>query len=231
MTQSSLASYIRWKGNVSTALPFDNTSLLPIINNAKDQVAQAIVQVNPDFFGDVSTTTTVSGQQEYTRPSNLLLMKRIDVSYTDTNTGSYHMAQPTTLAELKDHGEDWYAANQSQTEPLYRFDDTGFFLYPTPTSTSAGAAFLRLFWVPKPADFADLTEAVTDIQDLNGFTPNFQQLIGDLTVYMIREKKGEITALDVQKNQAHIMDTLVPSAFRILSTTQAPIPHDANLQY
>ncbi len=230
MTQSALASYIRWKGNVSTASPFDNTSLLPIINNAKDQVCQAIVQVNPDYFGERSTADTISGQQEYTRPSSLLIMKRIAVSYTDTNPGSYVWANSIRLQEMT-FDEDWYANNQPITNPLYRFDDTGFNLYPKPTSTSAGSAFLKLFWVPKPTDFTDLTENTTDIQDYNGIGVLFQELIGDMMVEMIKGKKGTITALDVQKNQQHILDILVPGAFRELSTTSSDLPDDTLLQY
>ena len=158
MTPSQLMSYVRFEANVPTASPFDNTTLLPIVNAAKDSITQAIIQVNPDYFGEVSTTTTVSGQQEYTKPDGLILFKRADIAYADpTIVGNLKPAKKVTLDDLRPYGEDYYAQNQPINSPLIRFDDTGFFIYPSPTSTTSGTAYMKLWWVPKRTDLTALS--------------------------------------------------------------------------
>lgn len=233
MTPLVLASYIRWKGNVGTASPWDNASLLPIANIAKDNISQAIVQINPDYFGEVSHTDTVQNQQEYTKPSDLLLMKRVEVSYTDSNVGSFYPARVITLSELRGFGEDYYANYTDIAHPMVRFDDTGFFLYPTPGAQSAatfGSALLKLWYVPKRTDFANLTEAVTDIESSTGIGSFFHELIGDIVINQIKYKKGDLTQEDMQDANQHILDVLVPSAFRKLSTVTSSLPPDTALQ-
>lgn len=234
MTPSALISYIRWKGDAPTTTPWDNASLLPFVNTAKDNVAAAIAQKNPDYFGETSTTATVLSQQEYTKPSDLMLFKRMDVSYTDTNVGSYYPARKVTLDELMPLGEDWYANNQPPQSPLIRFDDTGFFLYPYVGSTSSlsvGSAFIRLWYVPKRVDLTDLTDNTNDIETTTEIGSVFHELIADIVVNQIKYKKGELTAMDVQDNNAHILNVLVPQSFRQISTTKSSLPTDAWLQY
>ena len=230
MTSQTLATFIRWKANVNTSNPWDDTSLLPIVNIAKDNISQAIAQVNSDYFGEKSTTDSIAGQGEYTNPGDLMLFKRIEVSYTSTATGNFYPATPVSLDGLSPYGEDWYQANQSSSQPLVRFDDTGFNLYPAPTSTSAGLALIRMFYVPKRPDLTSLTDT-TDLQSLTGIGTFFHELIGDYVVNQIRFKKGELSAQDVQDFNAHIVDELVPSAFRKVGTTQSSLPPDTGLQY
>jgi hypothetical protein len=232
MTPATLAAYIQFKGNIpSNVSPWTNANMLILTNIAKDNVSQAIVQVNPDYFGETSTADTVNAQQEYTKPTDLLLMKRVDVSYTNTQAGSYNPAKIVTLADLRDQGEDYYATYQPTTSPMVRFDDTGFFLYPKPTSTTYGSAFLRLWYVPKRTDLANLAESSTDIETTTGIGSFFHELIGDIVVNQIRFKKGELSQQDLQQNNQHIIDVLVPSAFRTLSTVSSNIPSDTYLQY
>jgi hypothetical protein len=230
MTNQQIANYLRWKGNVSTAIPWDDASLLPLVNIAKDNIAQAIVRVNPNYFGTVSDANTISGQQDYQKPANLLILKRLDISYTDTNPGSYNPALETTLDQLQPMGEDWYATYQSITSPLYRFDDTQLFIYPIPTATTSGTAFMRLWYVLRRTDLPDLSGS-TDIETLTGIGNTFHELIGDIVVNQIKYKKGEFTQLDVQDLNQHILDELVPAAFRKLSTTTSNLPDDTSLQY
>lgn len=231
MTPQKLANTLRWKANVSTSAPFDDTNLLQVVNTAKDDISQAIVQVNPDYFEEDSVTDSVSGQGEYTKPSDLLLMKRVEVSYSDTNTGSFTPARIVTLQDISDYGIDWYQMNQSTGQPMVRFADTGFFIYPTPASTSFGTGFIKLWYVPKRSDLTSLSDSTNDIETITGIGFIFHSLIQDLVVNEIKFKKGELTQLDVQDSKQNILDILVPAAFRTLSTTQSTLPNDSRLQY
>ncbi|HZS47228.1 MAG TPA: hypothetical protein VFC63_19295 [Blastocatellia bacterium] len=232
MTPAALATYIQFKGNIpSNVTPWTNANILTISNIAKDNIAQAIAQVNPDYFGENSTADTVSGQQEYTKPTDLMLMKRIDISYTDTNPGSYYPADIVTLSQLKPLGEDWYANFQPIDKPMVRFDDTGFFAYPKPQTGTSGSAFIRLWYVPKRTNLTDMTDNTNDIETTTGIGSFFHELIGDIVINQIKFKKGELTQQDLQENNAHILDILVPSAFRTLSTPKSSLPGDTALQY
>jgi hypothetical protein len=229
MKVSELASYIRWKANVDTNTPYDNTTLLPIVNIAKNDVAQAIAQVNPNYFAETSTTASVSGQSYYQKPSNFLLFRRMDVSFSNTNTGSFNPARMTTLAEF-DYGEDYFNVNSSIAYPLIREEGNYFYIYPQPTATTSGVQFLKLWYVPLPDDFTDLT-VTTDISTLIGIGKPFHKLIADQVVNEIKGKQGILTPLQIREANDEIRDTLVPAAFSNISTFNVSVPSDGHLQY
>jgi hypothetical protein len=229
MTVAQLMSFIRWKANVDSNSPYDNTTLLPIVNIAKNDVAQAIAQVNPNAFAETSTTATVSGEGYLQKPSDFLLYRRMAVSYSNTNPGSYNWARMVSLGEL-DMGEDYYASYGDTAFPLVRDEGTHFKISPTPTSTTAGAAFAQLWYTKLPPDFTDLT-LTTDIFTLTGITKPFHQLIGEYVVNEIRGKQGVLTPLQVREENDKVRDALVPSAFSSISTFQSNVPSDVHLQH
>jgi hypothetical protein len=228
MKISELAAYVRWKANVDANSPYDNTTLLPIFNMAKNDVAQAIAQVNPNYFAETSTTTTVSGQSYYAKPTDFLLFRRMDVSYSGTDVGDFTPTRMTTLAEFN-YGEDWFSAYSDTSHPLIREEGGYFYIYPAPTATTAGAQYLKLWYVPLPADFTDLS-LTTEIFTLTGIGKPFHKLIGDEVVNEIRGKKGELTASQVLEANMEIRDTLIPAAFSSISTFSNPLPNDTYLQ-
>lgn len=231
MTPVELYTYIRFNGNVpNDVAPFTASNILLLTNIAKNNIALAIAKLNPDYFGQVATAATVADQQEYTEPDDLMLLKRLDISYTNTDVGQYNPAQIVTLAELMPLGEDYYAANQSPSNPKVRYDDTGFFFYPKPQTGQTGSAFIRLWYVPQRPDLDNLTEYLIDIDTITGIGIQFHELIGDYVVNFIKGKKGELATLDVQKYNRHILDVLVPGAFRQLSTVKSSLPGDTQLQ-
>jgi hypothetical protein len=132
-------------------------------------------------------------------------------------------------------GEDWYANFQPPTKPMVRFDDTGFFLYPIPNTTSnqtsVGTAFIRLWYVPKRVDLANLTEATVDIETTTEIGSIFHESIGDIVVNQIKFKKGELTQMDVTNNTNHILENLIPQSTRLIGDVRSSLPTDAWLQY
>lgn len=230
MTPKKFIDLVRWRGNINTSSPWADADLLPNVLHTIDDMAQAIMQVNPDYFEETSTANSIADQQEYTKPTDLALLKRLDVSFTDTLPGSYKPARQKTLAQLSDQGEDWYAANQPQSNPLFRFADTGLFLYPKPTTGHTGVAFLRLWYVPTRPDLANLTEDTIDIETTTGIGQIFHEPMVDMMVNHIKAKKGDITALDVKKLNDQIKDMIDPSAYRTLSTFTGDLPSDTHLQ-
>ncbi|MDQ3816110.1 MAG: hypothetical protein M3362_00280 [Acidobacteriota bacterium] len=196
---------------------------------AKNEVAQAVAQVNPNAFAETSTTATVAGQGYLQKPSDFLLFRRMAISYTDTNPGSYRWGRVVNLGEL-DMGEDYYASYGDTANPLIR-DEGGYFkISPTPTATTSGAAFAELWYTKLPADFTDLTSN-SDIFTITGITKPFHGLIGDVVINEIRGKQGTLTPLQVREENEKVKDTLVPAAFSSIGTFQSSVPNDTYLQY
>ncbi len=222
-------TYIRWKAGVDNLTPYDDTTLLPIVNIAKNEIAQAIIEKNTDYFGEIATFNTVSAQGEYTNPSDLMLFKRIEVSYSGTSVGSYTPARFVTSEDMT-NGEDWHAANASTSAPVVIADDTGFRLYPNATTSTFGPSYAKIYYVPFRPDFSSLA-AATDITTLTGIGPQFHHLIGDKVINLIREKQGIMTLQDVRLHDEEIKDSLQPAAYRNISMPVSDTPSDRHLQY
>jgi len=229
MTPSKLATLIRWKAHVDSNSPYDNTSLLPVVNSNKDDLAVAIAKENEDYFEEESTFETVIGQGEYTEPDDLMMYKGIAVSYSGL-AGSWIPARKVSLTELS-MGEDYYELNQPTDQPLWRPADTGFRIYPAAISGTAGAAYGRIYYIPKRSDLANLTESVTDIKSTTGIGSEFHDLLVDLNVIDIKQKEGTIRLDQAMKLKRDILDNLVPAVFKLPGLLSANIPSDRHLQF
>lgn len=228
MTIAQLAAYVRWKAGVDNISPYDNASLLPVFNFAKNRVAQAIAQINPNYFSATEVKTTIANTNIYAKPSDLLLLKRLELSYRDTNPDSYRVARPVTQAQMK-LSDSWFAQNASISDPLYRDEGVNYVIYPTVTAATAGAMFYKLWYVPYPPDFTDLG-STSAIQLITGIGPMFDEIIGEFVVLSIKGKQDELTQIETRKAQVDLLDTLVPAAFQQLSTIESNLPSFTNLE-
>jgi len=99
-----------------------------IINNLDDW----------DFAGEIATANVVADQQEYVFPSDILKVKRIEITYDDTN---WYNATFFDMNETNNPvGNSTDINNDFQTtDPYVGFYDNSLWLYPIPTSdVSAG---------------------------------------------------------------------------------------------
>lgn len=87
-----------------------------------------------DFEGEIATTSLVASQQEYVFPSDILKIKRIEITYDGTNWYKVRFADVNTL----DTTADSTTVNQNfqTTNPFADIHDSSIFLYPIPTATS-----------------------------------------------------------------------------------------------
>lgn len=222
-------SYIRWKANVDSSSPYDNATLLPLVNIAKNDVAQAIAQVNPNYFGDVETYNTSAGNNSITKPDDFLLFRQLDISFSNTNPGSFSAARMMTLAEMG-YPEDYWQTYGDTTRPVVREEGNTYRFYPSATASTAGTGFVKLHYTPLPADFTDLT-LTTEIAVLTGIGKVFQPLIADFVINEIKGKQGILTPLEVRESNDEIRDALVPAASSSLGTFSTFTPPDTHLQY
>jgi len=86
-----------------------------------------------DFQGEIATASLVSNQQEYVFPSDILKIKRVEITY-DGNT--WYEARPEDVNE-KEYDSGSVARindNYDQALPVYDLMDNSLFIKPVPTT-------------------------------------------------------------------------------------------------
>lgn len=111
-----------------------------IANKVQYDIALASMRANGGWDVDdktftdfsVSTTPTIANQRDYAFPTNLMRIKRIDVTYDGTN---WYRVNPIDSAELGyGIGNDTVVDSKfSQAEPRYDVRAQSLLLYPRPT--------------------------------------------------------------------------------------------------
>ena len=89
-----------------------------------------------DFQGEIATSDLVANQQEYTFPTDILKIKRIEVSYDGT---TWKEASPMDVNE-RGGANDTTTIGQDfiSSSPFYDLMDTGLMLYPIPSANVTG---------------------------------------------------------------------------------------------
>lgn len=83
-----------------------------------------------DFQAEIATASLVEDQQEYTFPTDLLKIKRIETTYDGTN---WYEVTPMDVNERSGTADaTTVEADFDQSEPFYDLMDTGIMLYPIP---------------------------------------------------------------------------------------------------
>lgn len=95
-----------------------------------------------DFQGEIATTDLVANQQEYVFPSDILKIKRVEVSYDGTN---WYEAAPMDVNERGGANDSTSIRNDFTTnKPYYDLMDNSVFLFPIPTAAST--AGIKIFY-------------------------------------------------------------------------------------
>jgi len=111
------------------------------------------------------TNLTTSSPNTYAWPSDMFMLKTIEVNFSDTQEQNYLQAMPVEVANIQNKSFSWLRANQPTTEPL--FDNRGdtFEIFPTPqVSNSQG---IRIFYFLTPTEALDVGTAINYPQTLD----------------------------------------------------------------
>ena len=162
MTGAELLSQLRFltNQNSTTLVDADGTRLHNIYFK---KLVQAIVDTNEDFFGEYSTFNLVANQREYLLPTDILKIKRLEVTYDGTNwyTG-VPMIEHSIGTAIDDSNATVVDANYSQSGFQYHVYDASVFLYPKPTSAVTAGG--KLYYIKRQSDLAaDSVESVITI--------------------------------------------------------------------
>jgi len=151
-----------------------------LINSAYEKVITSVLSAmdgwdfddsNYDNF-PIATTPMVASQRQYSFPSNILKIKRVDFSYDGTN---YYRAEAFDIGEYGEGvGNDTNVdANFSKDKPKYDFKYGGIFIYPLASATDiTNGAEIRVEYTRDVDVFT-----VSDTTQQPGIDRPFHQLI------------------------------------------------------
>ena len=89
-----------------------------------------------DFQAEIATTDLVAGQQEYVFPTDILKIKRVEVTFDGT---TWQLANPMDINEVgKPTDTTSIAQNFSITNPFYDLMDDSVMMYPIPSVAVTG---------------------------------------------------------------------------------------------
>jgi hypothetical protein len=133
MTLTELRAFTRFLTNTNSTT-YSDADTLANLNAQHDVFVDDILQSMDDwdFQAETATASLVAGQQEYTLPSDIIKLKRIEVSYDGTN---WYTATPMDINEKSDDTSTTSIANDFSTaKPYYDLMDGSLFLYPIPSA-------------------------------------------------------------------------------------------------
>lgn len=85
-----------------------------------------------DFQAEIATADLVSGQQEYVFPTDILKIKRVEVTFDGT---TWRKAEPMDINEIGNPTDTAsISRNFSVSEPYFDLMDTSLMLYPIPSA-------------------------------------------------------------------------------------------------
>lgn len=128
----------------------------------KDLIARGIdAAQTQEAYRDISTDSP----NTYLWPSDMFMLKTIEVNWEDTSEDNYIQAKPMDVANIQGESFSWLRNNQSQEEPL--FDNRGdqFEIFPTPTAGNSNG--IRIFYFLTPTEAPDVGTAITYPQTLD----------------------------------------------------------------
>jgi hypothetical protein len=124
--------------SAGTSGQFKDSDRLVAVNKAYDDVHVAILSSQDESdFDDANnttfsfaTTSLVSGQQDYSLPSTLLKVKRLEITYDGTN---YYKVNPFDVTETGEPTDITSISNNfDKTNPFYDIRDNSILLFPIP---------------------------------------------------------------------------------------------------
>lgn len=147
MTLVELRAFARFLTNTNSTT-YSDTDLDASINTYNDLFTAEILDSMDewDFSADTATTDLIASQQEYILPTDILKIKRVEISYDGTN---WYLANPMDVNETGNATDTTSIANNFSTSaPYYDLMDASMMIYPLPTAGST--AGLKIWYEKDP---------------------------------------------------------------------------------
>ena len=180
-TSTGLIEDARWWSETNTT-SYPSVDVKRSINKWYQELfADVLLSMDEwDVGGEIATASLVANQQEYTWPSDLLRIKRMEVTYDGT---TWTRVYPFDIQETSESIATQANINTAfvASAPRYDAHDNSIFLFPVPTATSTNG--LKI-WYEK-----EITELSSDSDEPNIAEP-FQRLLSIGAAYDYALRKG-----------------------------------------
>ena len=131
-----------------------NTELDYFINQRYHRVYSAVLTVFEDYKITTSFDSFVANQQEYTLPSGLFKIRRIEVNYDVSNANSvFQKANPlTSLENVRTRLAETNLGTSILRDPVYFVSGSTVYFLPIPTTSGTNA--IKYWYIPVLSDLA-----------------------------------------------------------------------------
>lgn len=153
-TSAGLANYTRFLTNTNTTTYAANdlyASMNMWYHTAVNEILQSMDDW--DFQGEYATANLVASQQEYTLPTDILKIKKVEVSYDGSN---WYVASPIDVSETGSTSTTDIDNNFSETQPFFELHDNSLFLYPIPDTNRT--ACLKVWYEKEITELSGATD-------------------------------------------------------------------------
>lgn len=163
MTLAQIITNIRNLTDETDETQLTDAVITVFVNRRYKDMVGRITNVFEDFFGTTDQTLdTVADQAEYSLPSGVRKIKRVEISYDGDN---YKLARPFDLNHKQTTESDTTSAH-TQTDPFYYLfgDSIGF----DPIPDAAGTNNIKIWYIAQPSDLSGSAtpEIPTEYHDL-----------------------------------------------------------------
>lgn len=192
-----------------------NSSQFPVAeklvyyNEAYGILYGLIIDESEDSYEVEKTKTTVDGQADYLEPSRIHHINWLKIKYgADADfVPARYKPEADLVLEYGNQLEDTLAA-WSESDPIYFYKGSSFFVYPTPATGDGGADYLKVSVELLPTD---LTTGEPSLP------ANFHYLLAVYAAWKWLSIQGEDNAAATRKNEWNegvklMLETMFPRA-------------------
>lgn len=180
-------------------------------NDALQDMTRSLLEKNIDAAQTQESTANFTSSGTYAFPSDMFMLKTIEVNYADTTAINYLQAVPMDVANIQNASFDWLRTYQSRMSPLYDNRGDTFELFPTPTGTGG----MKIFYFLTPTEFTATSDVISYPQSLD-----YRALSAKMAAMYAKTQEAWDTAMTFEKEY----DRRIQAIIRILApSSQQPI--------
>lgn len=173
MTKSEIITFARTKiGEDNTDAVLSDTHLTTFLNARYQDVCNAIIDTNENFFGTINQTIDlVDGTSAYDLPdvdsnnrTRVIRILRVEIAYDGSH---FYRALPIKVQDLPT--SDYVDNSYSTTQPVYYLLNNQMYFLPTPDSNQTNA--VKIWYIQRQSD-------LSGDGDIPQFPEQYHQILG-----------------------------------------------------
>lgn len=151
---STIRTQVRSYLDETTAADWTDAELNRLINQRYHRVYSAVVEVYEDYKITTSFASLVADQQEYTLPTDLFKLRRVEINYDTDNTNStFQKATPvTSLDAIRTRLAETNISSSFLRNPTYYITGTSIGFLPIPTTSETNG--IKYWYIPTLSDLS-----------------------------------------------------------------------------